>query len=109
MARWGAEALGKRAKQRACGDCPRRGHTLKIEGWNEMGVHGVRCGRCQIQLLHLLPHVTRNELASRLHFGHHALGLLDTRVAVISLAASPVPGGWFPHVCMPLWLLQRDG
>jgi hypothetical protein len=42
-----------------------------------MGVHGVRYGRCQVQLPHLLPHIPRDKRNGRPHFGHHALGLLD--------------------------------
>ena len=60
-----------------CGHRPRRGHALKIIRGNEMGVHGVGHGRRQVQLTHLLPHIPRDELDGRLHFGHHALGFLD--------------------------------
>jgi len=43
-----------------------------------MGVHGVGLRRRQVQLFHLLSHMIRYELNSRLHFRHHALCLLDT-------------------------------
>ena len=43
-----------------------------------MRVHGVGRGRRQVQLTHLLPHIPRDELDGGLHFGHHALGFLDT-------------------------------
>jgi len=43
-----------------------------------MGVHGVGRGRRQVQLTHLLAHIPRDERDGGLHFGHHALGFLDT-------------------------------
>jgi len=43
-----------------------------------MGVQGVRRRRRQVQLTPLLPHIPRAKLDGRLHFGHHALGCLDT-------------------------------
>jgi hypothetical protein len=43
-----------------------------------MGVHGVGLGLRQVQLTHLLPHIARDELDGRLHFGHHMLSCLDT-------------------------------
>ena len=42
-----------------------------------MRVHGVGHGRRQIQLTHLLPHIPRDELDGRLHFGHHTLRFRD--------------------------------
>jgi hypothetical protein len=41
LTQWGAETLGKRAKRRAFSHGPRRDHAIKMEGGNEMGVHGV--------------------------------------------------------------------
>ncbi len=57
---WGAEALSKRTQRLTFGDRPRRGHTLEIEGWDEMGVPRVGRGRRHVQLLHLLPHIPRD-------------------------------------------------
>src|SRR2546423_5988756 len=42
-----------------------------------MGMHGVGCGRRQVQLTYLLAHIPRDELNGCLHFGYHALGFLD--------------------------------
>ncbi len=42
-----------------------------------MGVHSVGRGLHQVQLPHLLPHIARDELDGRLHFGHDPLGFLD--------------------------------
>src|SRR5712692_9745966 len=43
-----------------------------------MGVHGVGLRRRQSQATHLLPHITRDELDGRWHFGHYTLGFLET-------------------------------
>ena len=53
-----------------------------------MGVHGIGRGLLQVQLTHLLPHISRDELDGRLHFGHHALSFrnpLQTRRAKLFL------------------------
>jgi hypothetical protein len=43
--------------------------------------HSIYTRRRQVSLTHLLPHIPRNELDGRLHFGHHALGFLDASEA----------------------------
>jgi hypothetical protein len=88
-----AETLSKRTKRLACCYCPRRGHTVAIAGWNEMGVHGVGLRRRQRQATHLLPHIPRDELDGRLHGGHHTLGFLETiqaRLAEVVLLGNRV-------------------
>ena len=76
-------------KQRACedaGEFPKRlaiadgaslGHAIEIKGGDELGVHGEGGGRCQVQLIDLLSHITGDELNGGLHFGYHPLGFID--------------------------------
>src|SRR5215470_11377258 len=61
----------------AYGHRPRRGHTIEIIRRDEMGVHSIGLRLPQVQLPHLLPHIPRDELDGRLHFGHHACGFGD--------------------------------
>src|SRR5215813_2532239 len=74
---WGAEALSQRTPWLSCGHRPRRGHTIEIQCGNEMGVHSVGRRRRQVQLPYLLPHIPRDKLDGRPHFGYHALGFRD--------------------------------
>jgi len=73
----GTEALGQRTKRLASAHRASVGHTLEIEGGNEMGVHGIGHWRRQVQLADLLPDIPRDELDRGLHFGHHALSFID--------------------------------
>ena len=82
---------------------------------NEMGVHGVGHRRRQVQLLHLLPHIPRDKLDGRLHFGHHALGFLETiqaRLAEMFLlrnGADRVDVRWIsPAMSLPLRRTPRS-
>src|SRR6266571_5456335 len=79
-----AEARGKLSKRLTLCHRPRRGHTVEIEGWNEMRVHGVGRGRRQVQLPHLLAHIPRDELNGRLHFRNHAFRFFDALHAALT-------------------------
>ena len=46
-----------------------------------MGMHGVRLRLGQVELTHLLPHIPRDKLDGRLHFGDDTRGLLDASEA----------------------------
>src|SRR5262245_1260044 len=72
------EALGKLTKRLALCHGLGRGHTLKGIRRNQRGVHGVGRGWRQVQLTHLLAHISRDELDGDLHCGHHALGFPET-------------------------------
>jgi hypothetical protein len=78
------QSLGEFPKRLAVPDGPRLGHALKIERGDKLGVHGEGGGRRQIELVDLLPHITRDELNGRLHFGHDALGFLDALQAALA-------------------------
>jgi len=73
----GAQALGQHTKRLTSAHRARLGHTLEIEGGNQMRVHGVGRGLCQVELTHLLSDVPRDKLDRRLHLGKHTLGFLD--------------------------------
>ena len=47
-------------------------------------MHGEGDRLCQIELIDLLAHITRDELDGRLHFRHDALGFLDALQAALA-------------------------
>jgi hypothetical protein len=51
-----------------------------------MRMHGIGLRRCQVQLTHLLAHISRHELDSHSHFGHHALRFRDAIQAYLAEA-----------------------
>ena len=91
----GAQPLGALPKRRALTDGPSVGHALERSGWDALGVPGKRCWRCQVELLHLLPHLPRDERDGRLHFRHDALGFLDAFSAAL---AEPCVRGHGAHL-----------
>ena len=80
----GAKSLGEFPKRLAIPDGPRLGHAIEIKRWDELGVHGEGGGRRQVELIDLLPHITRDERDGRLHFRHDTLGFLDALQAALA-------------------------
>ncbi len=80
----GAKPLGEFPKRLAIADGSSLGHAIEIKRWDELGVHGEGGGRRQVELIDLLPHITRDELDGRLHFRHDALGFLDALQAALA-------------------------
>src|SRR5712692_4373826 len=80
----GAKPLGECPKRLAIADGSSLGHAIEIQRWDALGVHGAGDGRRHIERFDLLPHITRDKLASRLHVRHNALGLLDAREAMLA-------------------------
>ena len=72
-----AKPLGELPKRLALAQRAGLGHTIEIEGGDELGVHGEGDGRGQLQLIDLLPHIARDKFNGRLHFGYHPLGFID--------------------------------
>ena len=96
----GAQPLGKLAKRVAIADASSLGHAIEIVRWDELGVHGKGDRRRQIELSDLLPHIPRDELDGRLHFGHDPLGFVDALQA--ALAESFVLGNGANLLDVPL-------
>jgi hypothetical protein len=87
----GAQALGKRTQRRSGGHRPRRGHPIESIGGQERGVQGVRRGRRQVPLAHLLPHIARDEREGGVYVGHHTRSFRDP------LQARRAEGGVLGH------------
>src|SRR5215468_3230968 len=83
---WSAQAFGPCTQRLSLGHCPGCSHALEVIRGNQMGMHSVGLGLCQVQLPHLLPDVTRDELDGGLHFGHHTLGFLNPLQACLAEA-----------------------
>ena len=73
----GAQSLSELPKRLAIPDGSSLGHAIEIQRWDQLGVHGEGGGRRQIELIDLLPPITRDELDGRLHFRNDALGFLN--------------------------------
>src|SRR5436190_11883982 len=102
----GAKSLGEFPKRLAIPDGPRLGHAIEIKRWDELGVHGEGGGLRQIELIDLLPHITRDELDGRLHFRNDTLGFLDALQA--TLAEPFVLGNSTSLLDMPLDLCGNE-
>jgi len=102
----GAKLLGEFPKWLASPDVSRLGHAIEIERWDELGVHGEGGGLRQIELLDLLPNITRDELDGRLHFRNDALGFID---ALQAARAEPfVLGNSTSLLDMPLDICRNE-
>src|SRR5262249_15352147 len=80
----GPEPFSKPAKRFATLDGMCLGDALQIIRGNQLGVHGKGDRWRYIELIDLLSDITRDELDSRLHFGQHPLGFLDTLQAALT-------------------------
>src|SRR5262249_49973885 len=79
-----AKPLSKLAQRCAIAAGARLGHAIEIGRGNQLGVHDEGDGWRQVELSDLLPHITRDDLDGRLHFGHHPLGFLDAFHAALA-------------------------